>query len=206
MVYWRNRTMLPWEAYAEIDRSLSTVALSIVQVEMVLSPELCVRAVSPAQKFASDTFQVVNVGLSWETRIFHKKPLINNSCRILTHVLYNIIIGFCHSPVDIRASGRAGMSADRRGIERENRQESDKHLVIFFMLVFFQHVKHLVIQSLSLPLYVNTEILCLCTLSDTYITILVNSLYRYSFRWYQLGGESYSEHLQKFPCREYAKA
>ena len=35
--------------------------------------------------------------------------------------------GFCHSPVDIFASAWAGVSADRRGNKRENRQEDDKN-------------------------------------------------------------------------------
>ena len=36
---------------------------------------------------------------------------------VLVKVRY---FGFCHSPIDIRASTGAGSSADRRGREREN--------------------------------------------------------------------------------------
>ena len=36
-------------------------------------------------------------------------------------------MSFCHSPVDICASARAGVSADRRGSECENQQENDKN-------------------------------------------------------------------------------
>ena len=62
------------------------------------------------------------------------------------------IFGFCHSPVDIRASARVGVSgsergqaqtgADRRGSELENRQENDKNQ-IFFRLFSLSHVMHI---------------------------------------------------------------
>ena len=47
-------------------------------------------------------------------------------------------LSFCHSPIDICTSARAGVSADRRGGERENRQENDKHRKLF---VTYDNVK-----------------------------------------------------------------
>ena len=42
--------------------------------------------------------------------------------------LCRIFFGFCLSPIDIHADASAGVSADKRVSERENRQENDKRL------------------------------------------------------------------------------